>query len=142
MSEPANKKQSKNELAELRTDLAEMRNAMAESRTLLAAERTYAAWIRIGFTLAGAGWTLGTALRDTENATVGLILGGCLIFLGMFSFIYAWIGYKAVYDYLKGYFSDTTERNYPSTLNLTTVTIISVVLLIVFAAGFVLLLFN
>lgn len=49
---------------------------MAESRTLQAAERTYAAWIRTGFTIAGAGWTLGTALGDSESGTIALILGG------------------------------------------------------------------
>lgn len=142
MSESDDQSQSKNELAELRTELAEMRSSMAESRTLLAAERTYAAWIRTGFTVAGAGWTLGTALRDSESATVGLILGGTLILLGMLSFIYAWIGFKAIYDYLQENFSEMTDNNYPSRLNLTTVTITSVVLVLVFAAGFGLLLFS
>lgn len=142
MSESDDQSQSKNELAELRTRLAEMRNTMAESRTLLAAERTYAAWIRTGFTIAGAGWTLGTALRNSADATAGLVLGGTLILLGMLAFIYAWIAFKAVYDYLQEYVSDDTEMNYPSKLNLTTVTITSVVLVVVFAAGFGLLLFN
>ncbi|GAA0353315.1 hypothetical protein GCM10008932_02930 [Alkalibacterium iburiense] len=142
MSESNDQPQDKNELAEFRTELAEMRSSMAESRTLLAAERTYAAWIRTGFTIAGAGWTLGTALRDSEGATAGLILGGALIILGMFSFIFAWIGFKAIYDYLKEQFKDDDDKSYPTTLNLTTVTVISVVLFVVFAAGFGLLLIN
>lgn len=142
MNDSDNQTQSNNELAELRTDLAEMRNTMAESRTLLAAERTYAAWVRTGFTIAGAGWTLGTALRDSADATAGLILGGILIFLGLLSFIYAWIAFKAVYDYLKKHVADDSGMNYPSTLNLTTVTMTSVLLILVFSAGFGLLLFN
>lgn len=142
MSESEEEKRDKNELAEFRTELAEMRSSMAESRTLQAAERTYAAWIRTGFTIAGAGWTLGTALRDSESATIALILGGTLILLGMFSFIYAWIGFRAVYNYLKEQYEEKEGKDYPTKLNLTTVTIMSLVLFIVFAAGFGLLLFN
>lgn len=142
MNDADKQAKDKNELANMRTELAELRNSMAESLTLLAAERTYAAWVRTGFTIAGAGWTLGTALRESDAATIGVILGGTLVLLGMFSFIYAWIGFKAVYDYLKANLTDTKEINYPSKLNLTTVTVISFVLFLVFAAGFVMLLVN
>lgn len=131
-----------NELAESRTHLAKERNSLAESRTLQAAERTYVAWVRTGFTIAGAGWTMGTALRNTEGSTLGLFIGGILMFLGMISFIYAWISYKAIYDYLKGDLADAVERNYPSNLNLITVTITSTTLVLVFIIGFVFLLMN
>lgn len=129
-------------LAEIRTELAETRSSMAESRTILAAERTYASWVRTGFTFAGAGWTLATAFLQTDNASTALIIGGILVFLGMFAFIYAWIGFKVVYDYLNKQFPEKTDTRYPSHLNLITVTIISVVLLLVFGAGFILLLIN
>ncbi|MER2064241.1 MAG: DUF202 domain-containing protein [Alkalibacterium sp.] len=129
------------QLAEQRTELAQMRNFLAESRTLQAAERTYAAWVRTGFTIAGAGWTLGSLLQDSENRTVALLLGGALIILGLLSFVYAWFGFKAVFDYLKEHYNGT-EKDYPFTMNLTTVTIISVMLFVIFVIGYGMLLFD
>lgn len=99
MGESEKKSKSSQELAEERTRLAELRNSLAESRTLQAAERTYAAWIRTGFTIAGAGWTLGQALRDSESRNIALLLGGALIVLGLLCFVYGWLGFKAVFDY-------------------------------------------
>jgi len=127
-------------LAEQRTELAQMRNFLAENRTLQAAERTYAAWVRTGFTIAGAGWTLGSLLQDSENRTVALLLGGTLIILGLLSFVYAWVGFRAVFNYLKKDYNGD-EKNYPFTMNMTTVTIISVMLFIVFVVGYGMLLF-
>lgn len=93
MSETEKKKLS-DLLAEERTELAKLRNELAESRTLQAAERTYAAWIRTGFTIAGAGWTLGELLNSSENSTIALLIGGALIILGLMCFVYAWLGFK------------------------------------------------
>lgn len=129
------------ELAEERTRLAKLRNDLAENRTLQAAERTYAAWIRTGFSIAGAGWTLSQLLRDSENYRIALLIGGTLIVLGLMCFVYAWLGYKSVYDYIKESFLDNDMKNYPFTMNLLPVSVLSVVLFIVFVAGFGMLLF-
>ena len=83
---------------------------------------------------------MGTALKNTKSATLGLVIGSILMLLGMISFIYAWVSYKAIYDYLKGQLAKAVKRNYPSNLNLITVTITSSVLVLVFAIGFVFLL--
>lgn len=130
-----------NELAVERTRLAKLRNDLAENRTLQAAERTYMAWIRTGFSIAGVGWTFGQLLRDSENFQVALFIGGTLIVLGLMCFIYAWIGYKSVFDYIKNSFEDNEMKNYPFRMNLLTVSILSIVLFIVFVAGFGMLLF-
>lgn len=132
---------SSDELAHERTELAKMRSDLAKNRTLQAAERTYAAWVRTGFTFAGAGWTLAQALQDTESREVALLVGGALIILGLLSFVYAWFGFKSVYDYLKETMDVEDASKYPFTMNLTTVSIISVVLFIIFVIGFWMLLF-
>lgn len=140
MSETEKKKLS-DLLAEERTELAKLRNELAESRTLQAAERTYAAWIRTGFTIAGAGWTLGELLNSSENSTIALLIGGALIILGLMCFVYAWLGFKSVYDYLKKNSAAKNSEDYPFTMNLVTVTILSVVLFIIFVVAFALLIF-
>jgi uncharacterized membrane protein YidH (DUF202 family) len=132
---------SSEELARSRTDLAQLRSELAQSRTVQAAERTYAAWVRTGFTIAGAGWTLGQALRNSEAGNMSLLLGGALIILGLMCFIYAWLGFKRVYDYLKYTFGDDEDKNHPFTMNLITVTILSVTLFGIFVLGFGMLLF-
>lgn len=132
---------SSNELAEERTNLAKLRNDLAESRTLLAAERTYMAWVRTGFSIAGVGWTFGQVLRDSENFQVALIIGGTLIVLGLMCFVYAWVGYKAVFDYIKKSFIDNDIKDYPFRMNFFTVSILSIVLFILFLVGFIMLLF-
>lgn len=131
---------SSEELARNRTDLAHLRSELAQSRTLQAAERTYASWVRTGFTIAGAGWTLGQALRNSEGRNMSLLLGGALIILGLMCFIYAWLGFKRVYDYLKYTFGDENEKD-PFTMNLITVTILSATLFGIFVLGFGMLLF-
>ncbi len=131
---------SSEELARNRTDLAHLRSELAQSRTLQAAERTYASWVRTGFTIAGAGWTLGQALRNSEGRNMPLLLGGALIILGLMCFIYAWLGFKRVYDYLKYTFGDENEKD-PFTMNLITVTILSATLFGIFVLGFGMLLF-
>lgn len=128
------------ELAQSRTELAGLRNELAESRTLQAAERTYAAWVRTGFTIAGAGWTLGSILQNSDNQTVALLVGGALIVLGLLCFVYAWIGFKSVYDFLKEN-SQSKHDKYPFKINLITVTILSTLLFIIFVVGYGLLLF-
>lgn len=130
-----------NELAVERTRLAKLRNDLAENRTLQAAERTYMAWIRTGFSIAGVGWTFSQLLRDSENFQVALFIGGTLIVLGLMCFIYAWIGYKSVFDYIKNSFVDNEMKNYLFRINLLTVSILLIVLFIVFVAGFGMLLF-
>lgn len=134
-------KKSSNELAEERTTLAKFRNDLAESRTLQAAERTYAAWIRTGFTIAGAGWTLGQALQSSESRDIALLIGGALIVLGLMCFVYAWFGFKSVFDYLKKISIASNEKEQPFTMNLITVTIMSVVLFIIFVIAFAMLIF-
>lgn len=134
-------KKSNEELARDRTELAELRSDLARNRTLQAAERTYAAWVRTGFTIAGAGWTLAQALRNTESNAVALLVGGTLIILGLLCFVYAWFGFKSVYDYLTKTMAEEDANEYPFTMNLTTVTIISVALFIIFIIGFGMLLF-
>lgn len=134
-------KKSNEELARDRTELAELRSDLARNRTLQAAERTYAAWVRTGFTIAGAGWTLAQALRNTESNAVALLVGGTLIILGLLCFVYAWFGFKSVYDYLTKNMAEEDANEYPFTMNLTTVTIISVALFIIFIIGFGMLLF-
>lgn len=136
-----NEQRSSNELAEERTRLAKLRNDLAENRTLLAAERTYMAWIRTGFSIAGVGWTFSQLLRDSENFQVALYIGGTLIVLGLMCFVYAWLGYKSVYDYIKKSFLDNDMKNYPFKMNLVTVSVLSVVLFTVFLVGFGMLLF-
>lgn len=106
-----------NELAVERTRLAKLRNDLAENRTLQAAERTYMAWIRTGFSIAGVGWTFSQLLRDSENFQVALFIGGTLIVLGLMCFIYAWIGYKSVFDYIKNSFVDNEMKNYLFRMN-------------------------
>jgi len=141
MNDADNKSKSSEELAQDRTKLAELRNELAENRTLQAAERTYAAWIRAGFTIAGAGWTLGQALQGSESRNIALLIGGTLIILGLMCFVYAWFGFKAVFDYLRENFPNRDEKTYPFTMNLTTVTILSFVLFLVFVLGFGMLIF-
>lgn len=134
-------KKSSNKLAEERTHLAQLRNELAQNRTLQAAERTYAAWIRTGFTIAGAGWTLGQLLQDSENRNIALTLGGSLIILGLLCFVYGWISYKAIFDYVKETDQGDKEKSYPTIMNLITVTALSGMLLLIFIVAFALLLF-
>lgn len=135
------KKKSNEELAQDRTKLARTRNSLAQNRTLQAAERTYAAWIRTGFTLAGAGWTLGQALQSSEGRNFAMVLGGALIILGLMCFVYAWFGFKAVFEYLKRTSKTGEKKEYPFTMNLVTVTVLSVALFVIFVAGFAMLIF-
>lgn len=141
MNDTEKKAKTSDQLAQERTKLAELRNDLAENRTLQAAERTYAAWIRTGFTIASAGWTLGQLLNDSESKNLALFIGGTLILLGMMCFVYAWFGFKAVYDYLKKISIGESNKGYPVVMNLLTVTIMSVVLFIVFVVAFAFLLF-
>ncbi len=129
-------KKSSDELARDRTELAELRSDLARNRTLQAAERTYAAWVRTGFTIAGAGWTFAQALQSSGTNKIALVIGGTLIILGLLCFVYAWFGFKSVFDYLRKNMDDQDASEYPFTMNLTTVTIISVVLFVVFVIGF------
>lgn len=136
-----NVQKSSDELAQERTDLAKLRSELAQNRTLQAAERTYAAWIRTGFTIAGAGWTLGQALHNNENSNTALLIGGTMILLGLLCFVYAWISYKAVFDYVKHTFFDNDKEIYPTKMNLITVSVLSGVLLVIFILAFSMLLF-
>lgn len=140
-NEKSKKEKSNEELAEDRTALAELRSDFAQNRTLQAGERTYAAWIRTGFTIAGAGWTLAQALSDSESYEMALLIGGALIALGILCFIYAWFGFKSVVNFLKSSFRDLDDKDIPFTMNLTTVSILSVALVVIFVFAFGMLLF-
>jgi len=133
--------EDRTELAKDRTEIAHQRNDMAENRTLQAAQRTYAAWVRTGFTIAGAGWTLGQALQGTEGRNMALLLGGALIILGLMCFIFGWIGFRSVYNYLRKAFEDAEEKKYPFKTNFAVVSILSIALVVVFIFGFGILLF-
>lgn len=135
------KEKSNEELARIRTDLAELRSDLAQNRTLQAAERTYAAWIRTGFTIASAGWAFAQALQSTNSKEVSFLIGGTLITLGILCFVYAWLGFKSVFDFLKKNLERKDADDYPFTMNLVTVTILSVALIIIFVIGFWMLLF-
>jgi len=133
--------EDRTELAKDRTEIAHLRNDLAESRTLQAAERTYAAWVRTGFTIAGAGWTLGQALQGDQGRNTALLLGGALIIIGLMCFIFGWVGFKNVYDYLEEIVEEDREKDYPFETNFTVITILSVALIVVFVFGFGTLLF-
>ena len=140
-NEKSKQEKSSEELAVDRTELAELRSDLAQNRTLQAGERTYAAWIRTGFTIAGAGWTLAQALSRSESNEVALMIGGALIALGILCFIYAWFGFKSVVDFLKDSFREIDDKDIPFTMNLATVSILSVVLVVIFVFAFGMLLF-
>ncbi|SFH75770.1 YidH family protein [Pisciglobus halotolerans] len=118
------------------TELAQDRTDLAKSRTLLAGERTYSAWIRTGFTIAGAGLTIGKALQDTGSGTIALIVGGALITIGMLTFVYAWIGYRAVYQHLLKNYGSIEENKSSFNLNMTAISFITISLLMVCILGF------
>lgn len=136
-----NQNQSKNRLAEERTDLADRRTTYARTRTFQAAERTYSAWVRTGFPIAGAGVTLGRALRSSSGETAALTIGGILVFLGMLTFCYAWFEYKMTYDYIKSMpsGSEDTEQNFR--LNFIIVSLITFILLGASILGFLFMFF-
>lgn len=135
------KSKSNEELALDRTKLAELRSDLAQNRTLQAAERTYAAWVRTGFTIAGAGWTLGQALQNSESREVALLLGGALIILGLMCFVFAWYGFKSVFDYLKETFEEDEKKAYPFKTNLVIVSILSFSLFVIFVFAFGMMIF-
>lgn len=91
-------------LAIERTDLAEHRNSYAIKRTMMAAERTYAAWVRTGFSVASAGVAIAGLLAGQEFA---FIVGGLLLAIGLFAFIFGWSSYYRTFRILK----DRTTRN-------------------------------
>ena len=139
--EQPHKAKSSEELALDRTKLAKLRSELAQDRTLQAAERTYAAWVRTGFTIAGAGWTLGQALQNSESREAALLLGGALIILGLMCFVFAWYGFKSVYTYLKEIFEEDEEKDFPFKTNLIIVSILSVSLFIIFVFAFGMMIF-
>lgn len=84
-------------LAIERTDLAEHRNSYAIKRTMMAAERT-------GFSVASAGVAIAGLLAGQEFA---FIVGGLLLAIGLFAFIFGWSSYYRTFRILK----DRTTRN-------------------------------
>jgi len=128
---PDQESSNQSELASVdKNNMAEVRTSLARSRTYMAAERTFAAWIRTGFAIAGVGVTLGTALKDTHSRWVSWVIATSLVFVGIFSFIYAWHEYKDVYDYITTLYKKRnldTQSFYFNYFALTTITIILVV---------------
>ena len=116
--------------------LAAVRTSLARSRTYMAAERTFAACIRTGFAIAGAGGAIGTALKNSQSRQLSWVIGTALILVGIFSFIYAWRGYKNVYDYIKLHNTILDVDTQSFSLNMFTVSAITVILLIASLLGF------
>ena len=97
-------------LAIERTDLAERRNSYALKRTMMAAERTYAAWVRTGFSVASAGVAIAGLLAGKEFA---LIVGGLLLSIGLFAFIFGWASYYRTFKLLENATpKDSSSRRY------------------------------
>lgn len=116
---------------------AEVRTSLARSRTYLAAERTFSAWIRTGFTIAGAGVTLGTALKnDAHSRVLSLVIGTALISVGIFSFVFAWYDFKKVHDYITSKYEKHELETQSFSFNFLTVTVMAIVLIIASVLGF------
>lgn len=116
--------------------LAEVRTSMARSRTYLAAERTYAAWVRTGFAIAGAGVAMGTALKNTQSRWLSWGIGTSLIFVGVFSFIYAWRGYKSIHNYLTAHYPKKDLDIQSFSFNYFAISLITIILLASSILGF------
>lgn len=139
MSEQEQEKQSE-VVSVSDNQLAEIRTTLARSRTFQAAERTFAAWIRTGFAVAGSGFTLGNILKETETRQLAWLIGGALIFTGILSFVFGWVGYKRVYDYIERYYAKRDIDTQPFAFSLFTVSVITAVLIISSVLGFYLML--
>ncbi|WP_027107797.1 YidH family protein [Lacticigenium naphthae] len=124
-----------NEMTTQRNQLAKKRTQLAENRTFQAAERTYSAWIRTGFSISTAGLTIGKILHDSAEGNIALLIGGMLIFIGMSTFVYAWIGYKNVYDDLRKDSMIREGEARPFKTNIVGVSILTVALLVVAMLG-------
>lgn len=116
--------------------MAEVRTSLARSRTYLAAERTFAAWIRTGFAIAGAGVTLGTALNDTESRELSWAIGGSLIFVGLYCFIFAWRGYKNIHEYITRNYEKRGLEAQSFSFHFFTISLITLVLSVASILGF------
>ncbi len=116
--------------------LAAVRTAMARSRTFMAAERTFSAWIRTGFAIAGAGATIGTALKNSDSRELSWTIGAALIVVGMLAFLYAWRSYKNVYDFIRHRYELMDVDTQSFQFNLITITVITIILLAASLLGF------
>lgn len=116
--------------------LAAVRTAMARSRTFMAAERTFSAWIRTGFAIAGAGATIGTALKNSDSPELSWTIGAALIVVGMLTFLYAWRSYKNVYDFIRHRYELMDVDTQSFQFNLITITVITIILLAASLLGF------
>ena len=132
----------KDQLALERTEMAGARNVLARIRTVQSAERTYAAWLRTGFAIAGAGWTVGVLFFGRENSRYVFFLSGTLIALGILCFIYAWVGYRRSYKFVYNFCEDMSPNDPLSDrkmqqFNFRTVTILTLALTLVFILSFI-----
>lgn len=131
----------------VRTQLARKRNMLSRIRTIQAAERTYLSWVRTGFAMASAGWTLGQLLSTTNRNIFALILGGSLIFLGIICFIYGWIFFRNTYFYIydKKISLDSGDDYKDRQLlrfNMATATVLTVALTLIFISAYGYLIYN
>lgn len=129
-------------LASERTSLANKRNVLALKRNLQAAERTYSAWVRTGFSIVSAGVAFAGWLRETDAVMFSNIVGSLLILVGVMSFMYAWYGYYDTYKWLNLMATTEQEEGIPETGELTVITIITIMLLIISVSAFVVIIFT
>lgn len=114
-------------LAIERTDLAQRRNSYALKRTMMAAERTYAAWVRTGFSVASAGVAIAELLAGKEFA---FIVGGLLLSIGLFAFVFGWTSYYRTFKLLKNETQKDSSSSRYERINFLLVTLNTILLFI------------
>lgn len=126
-------------LAIERTTLADERNVYALRRTMQAGERTFAAWIRTGFSIASSAIALIGLLYDSNLLNVARFVGTILILVGIYCFIYGWIGYYRTYRLMVDKANVYQLVDIISKRELVTVTAMTIILATVVTLTFVLL---
>lgn len=121
--------------------LADKRTTLARDRTFYAVERTLAAWIRTGFSIAGAGVTLATALRNTTTRGLSLAMGSMMIIIGILIFIYALYEYFVSYRFIQEVYSDPQDKIQNYRINIIAATILTVALIIISIMGLIMIIF-
>lgn len=125
----------------LAEQLADKRTTLARDRTFYAIERTLAAWIRTGFSIAGAGVTLATALRNTSSRELSLTMGTLMIIMGILTVIYALYEYFESYRFIQEVYSDPQDQIQNFRINLIAATVLTVALIIISIMGLLMIIF-
>lgn len=125
----------------LAEQLADKRTTLARDWTFYAIERTLAAWIRTGFSIAGAGVTLATALRNTSSRELSLTMGTLMIIMGILTFIYALYEYFESYRFIQEVYSDPQDQIQNFRINLIAATVLTVALIIISIMGLLMIIF-